>query len=66
VRYGFGAKVSIVATLKEGLVVGTRSMPGNPYDGQTLHEALRRKGSALTIRCRPSPTATRIEFAAAI
>jgi IS5 family transposase len=40
VRYEFGAKVSIVATLKEGLVVGARSMPGNPYDGHTLHEAM--------------------------
>ena len=25
---------------KEGLVVGMRSMPGNPYDGHTLAEAL--------------------------
>jgi IS5 family transposase len=33
-------KVSIVTTLKEGLVVGARSMPGNPYDDHTLHEAL--------------------------
>jgi hypothetical protein len=40
VRYEFGVKVSIVATLKEGLVVGARSMSGNPYDGHTLHEAL--------------------------
>jgi IS5 family transposase len=39
-RYEFGVKVSIVTTLKEGLVVGARSMPGNPYDGHTLHEAL--------------------------
>jgi IS5 family transposase len=31
--YEFGVKVSIVTTLKEGLVVGARSMPGNPYDG---------------------------------
>jgi IS5 family transposase len=38
--YEFGVKVSIVTTLKEGLVVGARSMPGNPYDGHTLHEAL--------------------------
>ena len=29
-----------MTTLKEGLVVGARSMPGNPYDGHTLHEAL--------------------------
>jgi hypothetical protein len=40
VRYEFGVKASIVATLKQGLVVGARSMPGNPYDGHTLHEAL--------------------------
>jgi IS5 family transposase len=38
--YEFGVKVSIVTTLKEGLVVGARSMPGNPYDGHALHEAL--------------------------
>ena len=29
-----------MTTLKEGLAVGARSMPGNPYDGHTLHEAL--------------------------
>ncbi|MBK4739411.1 IS5 family transposase, partial [Noviherbaspirillum pedocola] len=40
VRYEFGVKVSIVTTLKEGLVLGARSMPGNPYDGHTLYEAL--------------------------
>ena len=28
--YEFGVKVSIATTLKEGLVVGMRSMPGNP------------------------------------
>lgn len=39
-RYEFGVKGLIVATLKEGLVVGARSMPGNPYDGYTPHEAL--------------------------
>src|SRR5207253_3801626 len=39
-KYEFGVKVSIVATWKEGLVVGARSMPGNPYDGNTLYEAL--------------------------
>jgi len=40
VRYEFGVKVSIATTLKEGLVVGARSMPGNPYDGHTLDEAV--------------------------
>jgi transposase, IS5 family len=32
--------VSITTTYKEGLVIGARSMPGNPYDGHTLAEAL--------------------------
>ena len=31
-------------TVKEGLVVGMRSMPGNPYDGHTLAEALEQVG----------------------
>jgi IS5 family transposase len=38
--YEFGVKVSIATTLKEGLVVGMRSMPGNPYDGHTLDETI--------------------------
>lgn len=38
--YEFGVKVSITTTHKEGPVVGARSMPGNPYDGHTLAEAL--------------------------
>lgn len=38
--YEFSMKVSIATTLKEGLVVGMRSMPGNPYDGHTLEETL--------------------------
>src|SRR5690606_12988858 len=38
--YEFGVKVSITTTLKEGFVLGARSMPGNPYDGLTLPEAL--------------------------
>ena len=39
-RYEFGVKVSIATTLKEGVVVGARAMPGNPYDGHTLGEAV--------------------------
>jgi IS5 family transposase len=38
--YEFGAKVSLATTLREGFVVGMRSMPGNPYDGHTQHETL--------------------------
>ena len=39
-RYEFGTKVSVATTNKGGFVVGMRSLPGNPYDGHTLHEAL--------------------------
>ena len=42
--YEFGVKVSIATTLKEGLVVGMRSMPGNPYDGHTLAETIEQVG----------------------
>lgn len=41
--YEFGVKASVVTTLKEGLVVGMRTMPGNPYDGHTLAQALEQK-----------------------
>jgi IS5 family transposase len=40
VRYEFGTKVSVAATINEGFIVGARSMPGNPYDGHTLADAL--------------------------
>ena len=39
-RYEFGAKVSIAATIAEGFIVRARSLPGNQYDGHTLQEAL--------------------------
>ena len=42
--YEFGVKVSIATTLKEGLVVGMRSMPGNPYNGHTFAETLEQVG----------------------
>ncbi|MCW7540063.1 transposase [Aquabacterium sp. A7-Y] len=38
--YEFGVKVSVAVTAREGLVVGMRSMPGNPYDGHTLDSQL--------------------------
>ena len=38
--YEFGVKVTVATTHKECLVVGMRSMPGNPYDGHTLPEAI--------------------------
>ena len=38
--YKFGADVSIVTTWKEGLVLGSRSLFGNPFDCHTLGEVL--------------------------
>ncbi|QDA37036.1 IS5 family transposase (plasmid) [Paracoccus liaowanqingii] len=39
-RYEFGTKVSLATTIDEGFVLGMRALPGNPYDGHTLPEAL--------------------------
>lgn len=41
----FGAHFQTTATtLKEDIVVGMRSMPGNPWDGHTLEETLEQVG----------------------
>jgi transposase, IS5 family len=42
--YEFGVKVSMAVTANEGLVVGMRSMPGNPYDGHTVDSQLEQVG----------------------
>ncbi|MDR3352425.1 MAG: transposase, partial [Zoogloeaceae bacterium] len=39
-RYEFGVKVGIAVTHKQGLIVGARAFPGNPYDGHILREQL--------------------------
>lgn len=39
-RYEFGVKVSITSTNKSNFIVGGQSLPGNPYDGHTLQNAL--------------------------
>ena len=38
--YEVGVKVSLVVTHKQGLMVGARSFPGNPYDGHVLSAQL--------------------------
>lgn len=38
--YEFGVKIDVVSTSKESIVVGMKSLPGNPYDGHTLQESL--------------------------
>ena len=42
--YEFGVKVSVAVTAREGLVVGMRSMPGNPYDGHTVDGQIEQVG----------------------
>jgi IS5 family transposase len=39
-RYEFGCKVSITTTHKQGFVISSEALPGNPYDGHTLKPAL--------------------------
>ena len=38
--YEFDVKVSLTVTDKQGLMVGARSFPGNPYDGHVLSAQL--------------------------
>jgi IS5 family transposase len=38
--YEFGVKVSLAVTHAQGLMVGARSFPGNPYDGHVLSAQL--------------------------
>lgn len=38
--YEFGVKASIAVTHRRGLIVGTRTFPGNPYDGHILSAQL--------------------------
>lgn len=38
--YEFGVKTSIAVTHKNGLMVGARTFPGNPYDGHVLNQQL--------------------------
>lgn len=38
--YEFGVKVGLAVTARKGLIVGARSFPGTPYDGDTLAEQL--------------------------
>ena len=42
--YEFGVKVGLAVTARQGLIVGARSFPGNPYDGDTLAEQIEQAG----------------------
>ena len=45
--YEFGVKVSLAVTHKQGLMVGARSFPGNPYDGHVFSAQLERTANLL-------------------
>ena len=45
--YEFGVKVSLAVTHKQGLMVGARSFPGNPYDGHVLSAQLEQTNNLL-------------------
>ena len=45
--YEFGVKVSLVVTHRQGLMVGARSFPGNPYDGHVLSAQLEQTSNLL-------------------
>ncbi len=46
-RYEFGVKASLVITHHQGLAVGARSFPGNPFDGHTLAAQLEQTSTLL-------------------
>ncbi len=39
-RYEFGVKVSIASTSADNFVVGMQALPGRPYDGYMLQQAI--------------------------
>ncbi len=39
-KYEFGAKVAVAATNREGFLVASKALPGNPYDGHTLAQTV--------------------------
>lgn len=51
-RYEFGNKVSVCATNKEGFIVGSQGLEGNPYDGHTLKGALDQAARLSGIRAK--------------
>ena len=39
-KYEFGVKVSVASTSRDNFVVGMQALPGRPYDGHTLKQAI--------------------------
>ena len=58
--YEFGVKVGLAVTARRGLIVGARSFPGNPYDGDTLAEQLEQV--AVLTDCKPTTAIVDLGF----
>ena len=52
VRYEFGCKVSLTTTHKQGLVIASQSIAGNPYDGHTLKSALKQSEDLTRVKIK--------------
>jgi len=52
IRYEFGCKVSLTTTHKQGLVIASQSIAGNPYDGHTLKSALKQSEELTNIKIK--------------
>ncbi|PPU91112.1 IS5/IS1182 family transposase, partial [Xanthomonas populi] len=61
--YEFGVKVGIAVSACKGFVVGARSFPGNPYDGDTLAEQLEQtRGLPQDLRVEPTVAIVDLEY----
>ena len=45
--FEFGSKVSISRTRDSGIILGALALPGNPYDGHTVQDALSKSKESL-------------------
>lgn len=61
--YEFGVKVSLAVTHKQGLMVGAKCFPGNPYDGHTLAAQLAQTNTLLdNIGVKPTTAVVDLGF----
>ncbi len=49
-KYEFGCKVSMATTCKEPWIVAIKAMHGNPYDGHTLKETVRKAEETTAVK----------------
>jgi len=52
IRYEFGCKVSLTTTHKQGLVIASQAIAGNPYDGHSLKLALTKSQDLTNVKMK--------------